>query len=222
MRANRALVCPAALGLVLALTGCGGSGETGSAAISSAAPTTSLTASAPATAATSSPSETATTGAQRLRGLPDFPVVVTPDPTWTSVALDEGTLSFRGPDGVSTISVHALSSLAATPAGEVPEDVAAFLHQERPDIVVSDVTSVTQSGLPAQRFRITMAEGQSPRDLWAAIGGSGYKPLATDPMEVVAVRSSKGLVFVWTEWAADNEESARAWFDAALPSVTVE
>ena len=220
MTARRTPAGVAALVLAFVLTGCAGSDDPDPVVGQSSTTATRTTAATETSAATET--ATATAGPERLRGLPDFPVTVTPDPTWTPVAPDEGTLSFRGPDGVSTISVHALSSLAATPQDEVPEDVAAFLQQERPDIVVSDVTSVTQSGLPAQRFRITMAEGQSPRDLWAAVGGSGYKPLAEDPMEVVAVRSSEGLVFVWTEWAAENEEAARAWFDAALPSVTVE
>ena len=88
-------------------------------------------------------------------------------------------------------------------------------------IVVDDVTAVTQSGLPAQRFRITMSPGRSPSDLWKARGGSGYKPLPTDPMEVVAVRSSQGLVFLWTEWSPPNEAAVLGAFDAALPAVEI-
>ena len=40
-------------------------------------------------------------------------------------------------------------------------------------------------------------------------------------MEVVAVRSSQGLVFLWTEWSPPNEAAALAAFDAALPAVEI-
>jgi hypothetical protein len=220
--ARRTLALVAAIILGFTLTGCAGSDDPDPVVGQSSTTASTTTAATGKATATGTATASVTAGAERLRGLPDFPVTVTPDPTWTPVAPDEGTLSFRGPNGVSTISVHALSSLAATPADEVPEDVAAFLQQERPDIVVDNVTSVTLSGLPAQRFRITMSPGRSPSDLWKSAGGSGYKPLATDPMEVVAVRSTEGLVFVWTEWAPENEAAALAWFDAAFPSVTVE
>lgn len=119
------------------------------------------------------------------------------------------------------ISVHAVSTLTGTPQEEVPEDVAAFLEQQRTDIVVSNAAATTQSGRPAQRFRITMSLGSSPSDLWTVVGGSGYKPLPSDPMEVVAVRSSEGLVFLWTEWTPEKEQETLAAFDAALPAVVV-
>ena len=40
-------------------------------------------------------------------------------------------------------------------------------------------------------------------------------------MEVVAVRSSQGLVFLWTEWSPPNEAAAVGAFDAALPAVEI-
>lgn len=196
---------------LLTLTGCGGSTEPD--------PTAAVQ-----TSSASVPSETPTTmtvEGERLRGLSDFPVAVTPDPTWTPSEPGPGTLSFRDADGINAISVHAVSSLASTPQDQVPEDVVAFLQEKRTDIVVTDVASVTQSGLPAQRFRITMSPGRSPSDLWKAVSGSGYKPLPTDPLEVVAVRSSEGLVFLWTEWAPPNQAAALAAFDAALPTVRI-
>ena len=209
---NRRAAAAAAVVLVLAVTGCSESSQVASTQGGEA--TTS--------ASTSAPSESPTPAGERLRGLSDFPVTVTPDPSWTPVEPGQGTLSFGVPEGIRAISVHAVSSLASTPQDQVPQDVAAFLQDQRTDIVVSDVRSVTQSGLPAQRFRITMTPGRSPSDLWKARNGTGYKPLPTDPMEVVAVRSSQELVFLWTEWSPEDEAAALAAFEAALPSVTVE
>lgn len=40
-------------------------------------------------------------------------------------------------------------------------------------------------------------------------------------MEVVAVRSSQGLVLLWTEWKPEDEVSTLAAFDAALKRVTI-
>ena len=56
--------------------------------------------------------------------------------------------------------------------------------------------------------------------MWV-VGGMGFKPLSADPMEVVAVRSSKGLVWLWTEWRPEDEEETLAAFDAALEHIVV-
>lgn len=90
---------------------------------------------------------------------------VTADPSWTAIEPDPGTLTFSKPDGVKVISIHAVSTLVGAPQEGVPEDVAAFLQQERTDIIVTNVTPATQSGRPAQRFRITMRRGGVPERL---------------------------------------------------------
>ena len=51
--------------------------------------------------------------------------------------------------------------------------------------------------------------------------GRKYKPLENEPMEVVMVRSSEGLVLLWTEWQPANEAATLAAFDAALERITV-
>ena len=130
-------------------------------------------------------------------------------------------MTFIGPRNIKVISIHAVEELAGTAQEEVPEDVAGFLQEQRPDIVVGDPVSITQSGLPAQRFRVTMAEGQAPSDLWTVVDGSGYKPLDTEPMEVVTVRSDAGLLILWTEWSLRNEEATLSAFDQALQKITI-
>jgi hypothetical protein len=214
---RRILSVALAVVLTVALGACTGGSETDTAATASVTASTSeSTATTPA-----AQSATDTTAGEHLLGLPDYPVSVSPDPSWTGVEPAAGTLSYRGAGDGKVISVHAVRDLAGTPQEEVPEDVAAFLTAQRSDIVVTDPRSVTHSGRPAQRFRVTMAEGRSPTDLWGAVGGSGYKPLPSEPMEVVATRSSEGLVFLWTEWTPEQEEVTLAAFDAALPRVMV-
>lgn len=156
-----------------------------------------------------------------LPSLPDYPVEVSPDASWMPGEAGPGTLAFTTSDGVKVISVHALDSLANTPEADVPADVAAFLREQRGSLSVSDERSVTQSGLPAQRFRLAMKDGRAPTDLWQVRAGSRYKPLEDEPMEVVAVRSSQGLVLLWTEWQPEDEAATLAAFDAALERVTV-
>ena len=86
------------------------------------------------------------------------------------------------------MSVHAITELADVPGLEVPADVAGFLRMHRDDVLVTDERAVTHSGIPAQRLGIAMRDQRrSPSDLWA-VEGNRYKPLATAPMEVVAVR----------------------------------
>lgn len=159
--------------------------------------------------------------AHRLSGLADYPVEVTPEPGWSRAAIEKGTLTYTAAGGITVISVHAVEELAGVPAADLPEDVAAFLQEQRPDIVLSDVTAMTLSGRDAHRFTVTMSEGSTPTDLWRVVEGSGYKPLPEEPMEVVAVRSSQGLVLLWTESTTDRREATLAAFEAALERVVV-
>ena len=156
-----------------------------------------------------------------LPDLPDYALEITPDDSWIRTEPAPGTLTFTGQRNIKVISIHAVEELAGTAQEEVPEDVAAFLQEQRPDIVISDPVSITQSGLPAQRFRITMAEGQAPADLWTVVDGSGYKPLDTEPMEVVMIRSDAGLLMLWTEWSSRNQDATLAAFDQALQRITI-
>lgn len=157
----------------------------------------------------------------RLAGLQDYPVEVTPDPGWKRVEIERGTLTYAAAGGIKVISVHAVEQLAGVPAGDLPQDVAGFLQEQRPDVVVSDVTPVTQSGRDAQRFTVTMSDGSSPTDLWSVVEGSSYKPLPDEPMEVVAVPSSQGLVLMWTESPPSRREATLAAFESALERVVV-
>lgn len=200
------------LALALALAGC--TGTTGSGA-------------PPAIASSAGPvpaPRTALPAASTISGLPtlpEFPVEISPEADWVPGESDAGAISFSEPDGASAIAVHALEALADTPQEDVPEDVAGFLQERRTELLVTNARAVTQSGLPAQRFRLAMREGRAPSDLWTVADGIGYKPLDNAPMEVLAVRSSQGLVFVWTEWEPAHEQAALAAFDAALNKVRV-
>ena len=210
--ASGALAPALAVALALALASC-----------TSNAPTTperTMAATAPTATATAT-SAAATAVVKGLPSLPDYPVEVAPDPSWVAGATEAGTLSYSTSDGVKVISVHPLDSLANTPEADVPTDVAAFLRDQRGALSISDERAVTQSGLPAQRFRLTMREGRAPTDLWGVRAGSQYKPLDDEPMEVVVVRSSQGLVMLWTEWQPAKEAATLAAFDAALERITV-
>lgn len=202
-----------ALALTLALSGCSSSAATKSEA------TTAGT--APTAAATATSSAVAPAVVKGLPSLPDYPVEVTPDPSWVAGATEAGTLSYTTADGVKVIAVHPLDSLADIPEGDVPADVAAFLRDKRGALSISDERAVTQSGLPAQRFRLAVKEGRPSTDLWGVRAGSKFKPLEIEPMEVVMVRSSQGLVLLWTEWQAADEAATLAAFDAALERITV-
>ena len=209
---HRPAVTAYLLMLALTLAGCTGitasDAPTGVAASVSSAPTASpAPVSAPATVS-------------GLPGLPDFPVEVFPEAGWVPGESDDGAISFSLPEGAGGIAVHAVKTLAGIPQADVPEDVAAFLQERRDELVVTDPRAVTHSGLPAQRFRLAMREGRTPSDLWA-VDGTAFKPLEDAPLEVLAVRSSQGLVFLWTEWRPADEQAALAAFDAALEKVRV-
>ena len=157
-----------------------------------------------------------------LPALPDYPVAVEMDASWVAGEADAGAMAIDDARGSPVISVHAITELADVPGLEVPFDVARFLRMHRDDVLVTDERAVTHSGIPAQRFRLAMRDQRrSPSDLWA-VEGNRYKPLATAPMEVVAVRSSQGLVWLWTEWESEDEAAAIATFDAALQHVTIQ
>ena len=66
-----------------------------------------------------------------------------------------------------------------------------------------------------------MREGRTPSDLWSVADGTAYKPLDQAPMEVLAVRSSEGLVLIWTEWEPADEQATLAAFESALTNVRV-
>jgi hypothetical protein len=202
-----------ALALALALSGCSSSAATKSeATTASSAPTAAATAASPAAAPAV---------VKGLPSLPDYPVEVTPDPSWVAGATEAGVLSYSTADGVKVISVHPLDTLANTPEADVPADVAAFLRDKRGALSISDERAVTQSGRPAQRFRLAMKEGRAPTDLWDVRAGTRYKPLQDEPMEVVMVRSSQGLVLLWTEWQPARQAATLAAFDAALERITI-
>jgi hypothetical protein len=198
--------------LALALAGCTATPDSGS-------PAAVANSESSAPAASPTPAS-ATASISGLPTLPDFPVEISPEADWGAGESDAGAISFSLPDSASGIAVHAVRTLAGTPQENVPEDVAGFLRERRDELVVTDPRAVILSGLPAQRFRIAMREGRTPSDLWS-VGDSAYKLLEQAPMEVVAVRSSQGLVFVWTEWEPADEQAALTAFDAALEKVRV-
>ena len=198
--------------LTLALAGCTGIPDSGS-------PAAVATSESSPPAASPTPAS-ATASISGLPTLPDFPVEISPEADWVAGESDAGAISFSLPDGVGGIAVHAVRTLAGTPQENVPEDVAGFLRERRDELVVTDPRAVILSGLPAQRFRIAMREGRMPSDLWS-VGDTAFKPLEQATMEVVAVRSSQGLVFVWTEWDPADEQAALTAFDAALEKVRV-
>jgi hypothetical protein len=211
--AHRAATGACLLVLALALAGCTGTAGSG-AAPTAATPTSSAPAASPTP-------DSATATVSGLPTLPDFPVEIMPEAGWLPGESDPGAIYFSLPDGVSGIAVHAVRTLAGTPQRDVPEDVAGFLLERRADLVVTDPKAVTHSGLPAQRFRLAMREGHTPSDLWTVADGTAFKPLDRAPMEVLAVRSSEGLVLVWTEWEPADEQAALAAFDSALEKVRV-
>jgi len=199
------------LASALALAGCTGT------------PTPGLGVGPPTAASATASASSSPTPATAVRGLPsmqDFPVEVTPGPGWVVSESDPGALAFRDTQGIRTIAVHAIGELAGTEQAEVPADVAGFLASHRPDVLVTGGREVRHSGLRAQRFRVEVKDGVAPRKLWS-VDDVGFKPLATAPMEVVAVRSSAGLLWLWTEWEPENEAETLAAFDAALKNVTV-
>lgn len=211
------LVLAASIAASIATAGCTGpEASSARSAAHSATP-------AAAVATASVPDATRTGVIRGLPSLPDYPVEVDPDPAWDRGESGNGALSFIAPDagGKRVIAVHGIGELANTPEADLPADVAGFLAAERTDVDVSGVRTVTHSGLPAQRFRLTIREGRTPQDLWRVLAGERYKPLRTSPMEVVSVRSSRGLVWLWTEFAPEDEASALARFDSALARVTV-
>lgn len=214
---NLHLPRPTVLALAVALAaGCAGPEAASLGTPSSAAPAAAASASPVPAPARSGP-------IRGLPSLPDYPVEVDPDPAWDQGESGDGALSFTAADigGRCVIAVHGMGELANTPEADLPTDVAGFLAAERSDVDVTAIRTVTHSGLPAQRFRVTMRPGRTPRDLWQVLAGERYKPLRTSPMEVVSVRSSRGLVWLWTEFAPEDETSALAAFDAALARVTV-
>jgi hypothetical protein len=220
-----ALAPALALALSFALAGCSSSAATRSETATVSAPTAAATGtSSPAVTATSAAATAAPAAPAVVKGLPslpDYPLEVTPDPSWVAGATEAGALSYSTSDGVKVISVHPLDSLADTPEADVPADVAAFLRDKRAALSISDERAVTQSGLPAQRFRLAIREGRAATDLWDVRAGSRYKPLEDEPMEVVMVRSSQGLVLLWTEWQPAREAATLAAFDAALERITI-
>ncbi|WP_377641314.1 hypothetical protein [Oryzobacter terrae] len=157
-----------------------------------------------------------------LPSLPQYPVELTPDGTWVAAGSAPGSASFHNGQGIKIITVQAISELATVAQQDVPENVAEFLQTTRKDVRVTNQREVTQSGVPAQRFRLEMRNKMlAPSDMWAVVGGNRYKPLKNAPMEVVAVRSTEGLMFLWTEWDPADEQETLAAFDAALERVTV-
>ena len=199
-----------AISLAAALVGCSGS---------STSPTQST---APSSVASSAATSSAGDPMKGLPSMPEYPVELTPDGVWVAGGSEPGSLSFHNGQGIKIITVQAISEVANVAQQDVPKDVAEFLRGKRKDALVTNQREVTQSGLPAQRFRLQMRNKMlEPSDMWGVVGGTGFKPLKDEPMEVVAVRSAEGLVWLWTEWDPDDEKETLAAFDAALQKVTV-
>lgn len=81
------------LALAFAWTGCSGSTQPDPTAAS-----TSLSASTSALGPSETTSPATTPGGVRLGGLPEYPVEVTPDPSWRLSDISPGTMGFSGPD----------------------------------------------------------------------------------------------------------------------------
>lgn len=227
--ASTVVAVTAALALGLGLGGCISPASVTDATAATAASSTRTPSSTASSGSTSSAPGTpisapSTDASGAVHGLPsvgDYPVVVAAsDPAWVTGEAEAGAVSYHDAAGSLVISIHAVHTVAGVPHDEVPADVAAFLREQRPGLAITQVRSVVHSGRPAQRFRVAMRPGHRPSDLWS-VGASGFKRLDSSPMEVVSVRSSRGLLWLWTEFAPQFEEAALARFDAGLSKVTV-
>lgn len=190
--------------------------------------TTNLTASSPPAAQPSTPSVTSSPAATssasasdgRLRGLvgdENFAISMVVPSGAVEIAESAGTRGFKVDGG--GMLVTDLSRLAGTPVGEIPDDVAGFLQESVPNLVVEEVGAAQVDGRAAQSFTLQQAK---PSDLWCANRGACFKLLPMTPMDVIAARTPTGMLWLTAEYAPEHRERVRSQFRELVNSIVMD
>lgn len=152
---------------------------------------------------------------------PDFPLTIDVPRSLTEVDEGAGTRAFVLGDTSVGLGVQALASVDERAADDLPGDISGFLRESREDVVVTDGPSATVDGRPAESFRIEMAPGAQPSDLWCPVGGACFKPLPDKPIEVLVVESSRGPLWIGMEFLPQDEELAQAAFEELVGGLRI-
>jgi hypothetical protein len=148
-------------------------------------------------------------------GAPSFPMSFVVPKGFSQPTAENGTRGYSTKGTSGAAAVFLVDTLTGVRASDLPDDLAAHLRTTRDELTVTNVGTTSVGGQPAQTFTLAQKPGTSPYDLFCAEGGSCYKLLEFKPMDVTAVRTGRGLVLFWVEYApgdrAEVQEPMRSW-----------
>jgi hypothetical protein len=148
-----------------------------------------------------------------------FPMTFVVPKGFSDPSSENGTRGYTIKGTSGAVAALLVDTLADTPRSDLPPDLAAHIRTTRDELIVSDVRTTEVGGRSAQAFTLAQKPGTSPYDLLCARGGSCYKLLDDKPMDVTAVRTARGLVLFWVEYAPKDRARVQEPMDTWLSSV---
>jgi hypothetical protein len=182
-----------------------------------ASPASSSSAPSAAPEATKEPEAPQTPGStvDGFEGVESYPMTFVVPRGFSDPTREGGTRGYYIKGTSGGVKALLVSTLAQTATHDLPDDLAAHVRHTRDELIVSNVATSEVGGRPAQTFTLAQKPGRSPYDLICARAGSCYKLLENKPMDVTVVRTGRGLVLFWVEYAPEDrarvQESMQTW-----------
>lgn len=148
-----------------------------------------------------------------------FPMTFVVPKGFSNPWMENGTRGYSVKGTTGSAGAFLISTFTQVPTTDLPADLATHIRQTRDELKVSNVATTELGDRPAQTFTLTQKPGTLASDLFCVKAGACYKLLESKPMDVVAVRTGRGLVLFWVEYAPYDRESVQQPMQAWLDSV---